>query len=371
MLDEFKTDFFYRIKRLSVRKGPLKRRLSVVFLFTGFLLATLGFFTTIILGDPFYVNYPNLLVSIMCILIPILFDDLEKPTTIALYLVGLIFFPYLFFSMGGIRGPGFMYFLMITIYFSFFLKGKKLLLTNSFLLVFYTAIILFSFNNPEFGFTHHDPITHVSNILIGLISISIAIGIIANSTFSEYNKERETIKNLLKELEEQNEILMGLSTKDQLTGVYNRRYFLEILEGEIKHYEKYKQNFHVMMIDLDGFKGINDNYGHLFGDEVLRKVAQQIHGSIRDYDIVARYGGEEFCVIVSHLNPEDSNTIAERIRLHVENLNLRNGVKVTLSIGVATYCQNDTSKMIVDRADKCLYEAKSKGKNCVVNKGCN
>ena len=79
-----------------------------------------------------------------------------------------------------------------------------------------------------------------------------------------------------------------------------------------------------MMIDLDDFKLINDTHGHLFGDEVLKLVAMQIEKATRDYDVIARYGGEEFCVVVSHLNPEDSITIAERIRLHVENLSLRN-----------------------------------------------
>ncbi len=370
MFDEFKKDFKYRMKRLNFKYGSLERRLSIVFLLTGCLLSFIGFFTTILVGDPFWFNIPNLFVGMMCLLIPILFDDLIKPTTVALYVVAVLFFPYLFFTMGGIRGSGFIYFIMITIYFAFFLKGKKLLITNTLLLVLYSIVIVYSFLNPHFGFNHHDPLTHLINIIIGVVSVSLVISIIAYSTFKEYSKERDTIRDLMTELEKQNVTLTSLSIKDQLTDVYNRRHFLEVLDNEINHLKKYKQNFHVMMIDLDEFKRINDSHGHLFGDEVLRKVSHQILKSVRDYDIVARYGGEEFCVIVSHLNPEDSLVIAERIRLQVENLVLRNNMKITVSIGVTTYCDNDTAESIVHRADKNLYVAKSQGKNKVYSKEC-
>ena len=222
--------------------------------------------------------------------------------------------------------------------------------------------------HPQYIVHRDNEFFRTIDISVAVISVSIVISIVANATFRGYKNEHNKTVALMKELETQNDKLKELSIMDQLTGVYNRRHFMDVLDSEIAHFKKYKQNFHVMMIDLDGFKQVNDNNGHLFGDEVLRKVAQQIKKTTRDYDVIARYGGEEFCVLVSHLNPEDSITIAERIRLHVENLELRNDVHMTVSIGVATYIENDTSEMILRRADESMYEAKARGKNLVADK---
>jgi diguanylate cyclase (GGDEF)-like protein len=162
-----------------------------------------------------------------------------------------------------------------------------------------------------------------------------------------------------------------LTIVDELTGIYNYRYFIKKLAQEIKRAERYKQSLSLLMIDIDWFKRCNDTYGHLFGNKVLKELTQRIEDSVRDVDVVSRYGGEEFAVILPQTDKKDAQTIGERIRHRVESTDfvveecgLR--VKVTVSLGVATYPENGTTlEQLVEKVDQALYLAKGKGKNMV------
>ncbi len=164
-----------------------------------------------------------------------------------------------------------------------------------------------------------------------------------------------------------------LSVVDELTGIYNYRYFSKKLSQEIKRASRYKQSLSLLMIDIDWFKRCNDTYGHIFGNRVLQELAQRIKDSIGDVDVVSRYGGEEFAVILPQTNSKDAQMIGERIRHRVESLpfvgeerdsSLK--VRVTVSLGVATSPDNGTSvEDLVEKVDQALYLAKGKGKNMV------
>jgi diguanylate cyclase (GGDEF)-like protein len=162
-----------------------------------------------------------------------------------------------------------------------------------------------------------------------------------------------------------------LTIVDELTGIYNYRFFSKKLSEEIKRAERYKQSLSLLMIDIDWFKRYNDTYGHLFGNRVLTELAQRIKDSVRDVDVVSRYGGEEFTVILPQTNKKDAQMIGERIRHQVESSDFvveENGVKVgvTVSLGVATYPENGTTaEQLVEKVDQALYLAKGKGKNMV------
>ncbi len=123
-----------------------------------------------------------------------------------------------------------------------------------------------------------------------------------------------------------------------------------------------------MMIDIDNFKLINDTYGHLYGDEILKLVTNTIKTCLRDHDIISRYGGEEFSIIISHSTDENGNGIAERIRKSIEELRYRNESSVTVSIGIVMNNEDDNILGILKRADDLLYKAKEKGKNIVIDK---
>ena len=162
-----------------------------------------------------------------------------------------------------------------------------------------------------------------------------------------------------------------LTIIDELTGIYNYRYFVEKLENELKRARRYHQSLSLLMIDIDWFKRYNDTYGHLFGNLILRELSHTIKGCIRDVDILVRYGGEEFVVILPQTDKEDARQIGERIRskveqTHFEDKKRRLKVKLTVSLGVATFPENGTDQEeLIKSVDQALYLAKWKGKNLI------
>ena len=165
------------------------------------------------------------------------------------------------------------------------------------------------------------------------------------------------------------EKLQLLSIYDPLTEAYNRRYFLQRLAEEFDRSKKGKLNLSFLMVDLDHFKKVNDTYGHLVGDVVLREVAGLIKQSIREIDFVARYGGEEFSLILPDTDKAGAIMVAERISGVVSKQKIRafdEIVNVTVSIGVGSFPENTLhSDMLVEIADKALYQAKVSGRNRV------
>lgn len=159
-----------------------------------------------------------------------------------------------------------------------------------------------------------------------------------------------------------------LSLTDALTGLYNRRHFNAELEREFMRSKRYGGNLCIAIIDIDFFKKINDTYGHLCGDYVLKEVAYLILENFRKTDMVFRYGGEEFVVIMTETSLENSLIPLERLRKTIENNNFiykDKKITVTVSIGVEAN-QTDTTDEFLNNADKALYQAKQNGRNQTV-----
>jgi len=157
--------------------------------------------------------------------------------------------------------------------------------------------------------------------------------------------------------------------KDPLTEIYNRVAFDEAIEKELSSYRRHQADFAMMIIDIDHFKQVNDTYGHIAGDKVLKSVAQVIKKTIRLSDEVFRYGGEEFVVILSNTNQGGARFIAERVKKQIENLvvKINQNVSVTASIGISSSDRLEDSAKILEHADKALYQAKDQGRNRVVS----
>lgn len=159
-----------------------------------------------------------------------------------------------------------------------------------------------------------------------------------------------------------------LAITDSLTSVYNRRYFFESIEEDFQKARREHRHFSVLLIDLDYFKNINDTFGHLAGDRVLKAVAECCQQSVRHKDII-RWGGEEFLIILKDTPKEGAIVVAERLRHHIEEISIptdRGIAKVTASIGVATL-DDDCPDLdtFMAKADSALYSAKAKGRNSV------
>jgi diguanylate cyclase (GGDEF)-like protein len=165
------------------------------------------------------------------------------------------------------------------------------------------------------------------------------------------------------------EEIYRLTTVDGLTQIYNKRYFMEVLEREISRSHRYGRELSLIMFDIDHFKNVNDTYGHLAGDHVLKHLASVIKQRIRREDIVARYGGEEFAIILPEIDSYNSRQFAEKIRRLVEKTVFKfedTVIPVTISIGVATSnADTNAPEEFIKIADENLYEAKRRGRNCV------
>jgi len=168
------------------------------------------------------------------------------------------------------------------------------------------------------------------------------------------------------------EELKEISITDPMTGLLNRRYFQERLTEEIERTRRHGLPICLILIDIDDFKKINDQYGHLIGDEVLKDVSKVIRNTIRTIDVASRFGGEEFTVILPHTSKEDATLIAQRLcELISKGGELQKKIqgmqKLTVSIGLASFPQDAESvNELIDSADQALYQAKHSGKNRVV-----
>jgi len=174
-----------------------------------------------------------------------------------------------------------------------------------------------------------------------------------------------------KELQETKELLIIEARTDMLSGLYNRRYFYEASQKSFYTAMRYKQELSLLMIDIDLFKNINDTFGHIFGDKIIRIIANIIKKSVRVSDTVARYGGEEYIVLLPQSDKEDASKLAQRIRIEVEQENISTDISknsnVTISVGVAQLDkENDIEiEQTIQRCDKALYQAKESGRNQV------
>lgn len=179
---------------------------------------------------------------------------------------------------------------------------------------------------------------------------------------------------LQRQLESSNRELQRISCQDGLTGIFNRRHFDNYIEQEWARAVREGSNISLVLADIDYFKAYNDHYGHQAGDECLKVVARVFRESLqRPADFAARYGGEEFVVILPKTGVDGAVVMAESMRSRVDRLNLRHDFSrttdhVTISLGVATVRPNPKIRPqeLIGLADKALYEAKQKGRNCYV-----
>ena len=166
---------------------------------------------------------------------------------------------------------------------------------------------------------------------------------------------------------EQQQALQEMASKDYLTGILNRRAFIEKASEFMDKRSFTKQEFCLMMLDLDDFKIINDTFGHQVGDEVLKRVTETVNSIIKEQDIFARFGGEEFILLLSSCSLDYSKEIADRILKQVEDIEIE-GVtniskKLSVSIGMSHFQKSSELDNLIAKADKAMYEAKSMGKN--------
>ena len=283
-------------------------------------------------------------------------------------LIGLngIMFPALYFTVGGIHSGMPIYFVMGLVFTVLMLDLKPMAIMLFFESVWYAFIFYYSHLHPEIAdniFVMGDRVyldTAMDFFVVGL-STSALVKILA--LCFEYQQKRTNA--LLRQLEE-------LSVKDPLSGAYNRRFLLKYIESGIAKNKENRTPLSIIMFDIDKFKKVNDDFGHLVGDEVIKGFSQILLNSCRNYDVVARYGGEEFILVMPGASEETAFARAEQIRKKVEAAKFAKEIDrpVTVSGGVAGYSISMRNvEEFISVADEKLYTAKETGRNKIIWRG--
>ncbi|MBW2056953.1 MAG: GGDEF domain-containing protein [Deltaproteobacteria bacterium] len=190
-------------------------------------------------------------------------------------------------------------------------------------------------------------------------------------TMKELEELKDHYRETARDLKAARERMKQLSITDDLTEIYNYRYFMEALDLELRRAIRYEYPISLMMVDIDHFKTYNDTHGHVAGDRVLREIARVMKATVRHTDILARYGGEEFAGILIKTKLDEACQIAERVRRAVKSRTIEHegsqpAGRLTVSIGISTLTSQVSSvKGLIETADEALYEAKRKGRNRV------
>lgn len=231
------------------------------------------------------------------------------------------------------------------------------------------------------GLVHGPAIPLFSNAIAAFILINAigvyhvrAMNLAQRMKFMALAGEKEKNARLQEEIAERKRVQQKLfeqATVDELTQIYNRRFFLELAEKELARAKRQQQSLALIMMDLDHFKSINDNHGHHMGDQTLKVVADAVGEDLREGDIIGRFGGEEFALLLPDAGKAEAMNVAERIRRRVENASVTRGelkIRVTASLGVAVMVPDEESQLsqLLKLSDAALYKAKDQGRNRVV-----
>jgi diguanylate cyclase (GGDEF)-like protein len=226
-------------------------------------------------------------------------------------------------------------------------------------------IPIFLFTGIPIGMPFSTPIERFAALLCYVITIGQCafVGLYGSSLRKTLHSRNFELKAAYKRIEE-------LAELDDLTGSFNRRCIMRLLDDRITHAQHSNTPCSIALIDLDWFKRINDAYGHPVGDEVLRTFAITVFANIRGIDQFGRYGGEEFLLVLPETSGDSAARILERLRTIIADLDwsaFSPGLRVTISAGIATLRPNETPDSFLARADSALYVAKARGRDCIAN----
>jgi len=258
------------------------------------------------------------------------------------------------------RGVLLLSYILVFLFGIFRLDTRGFLYISIFTLVTYIIdIAMLHLFRPK-GVNFHMEYLQWGVLALVLVAFSIIGGYISSLRQNLSISKSEQAKSI--------KIIREMATRDELTGLFNRRHLLELLEYEKKRSSRGGGLFCLGMLDIDHFKNVNDTHGHLTGDAVLRAVATMIDKTLRNAEFCGRYGGEEFLIVLTQTDIKGALIGAERVRNNIENIlfpEIGSDFKVTVSIGLSEYQIREDVDKIIARADEALYRAKNGGRNRV------
>lgn len=246
----------------------------------------------------------------------------------------------------------------------FGLSMRQILSVAIYALVLFGAAILFLLESPS---------TMEPAALLGTYFSMIGI-VLSGTTFLTWRLQqmRKHMHDQKQQLTLALEKIQLAATRDELTSTFNRKHMHELMQVEVKRSERSQSHLLIAMLDIDYFKHINDAHGHRAGDHALQAFAKALQGEIRSSDTLARWGGEEFIIMLTDVTLDQGAVSLERVREKVEAVAISYQgatINLTVSIGVAQHLAGDSIEQTIERADRALYAAKSRGRNLIVTDG--
>ncbi|NCC86922.1 MAG: diguanylate cyclase [Clostridia bacterium] len=347
--------------------------LGTRFFYVSSFICFIGFLANIILSFyfpfPIISRYIYIAGCLFVVIINICTDHTKtengKELMILLFCIGINIFllPAIYITSGGIHSAVAMYFIVGVIISILLLHGKKLVIVLLVENIVYAITFAISFFKPEI--VNHFMIIEderFASVALGCVLTGLAIGNVLRIMTNGFEDERTKSDEIIGKLED-------LTTRDALTGAYNRRFLMSYIDDCIERINADELGtFSIIMYDIDHFKHVNDTYGHIAGDEVLKSFTNILCSSMRSADIVARYGGEEFIIIMPTADELTAFRRAEQIRAKIEGAALYDEIKeiITVSGGISSYAPLLSVEAIIEKADKNLYIAKDTGRNKIV-----
>ncbi|MFK7885511.1 MAG: GGDEF domain-containing protein [Gammaproteobacteria bacterium] len=267
----------------------------------------------------------------------------------------------------GLRDLFLIGYVMIMMFGLLALRGKALSMIASYAFVSYAAIVMI---DAQFFPLRFDAGAEFRRLLMlgGMLGWCAFFGNYVSALRHKLNDQNKELTAALKDISK-------LTSEDDLTQAFNRRYIMDALHKEKARCDRSKDPFSVVLMDIDHFKGINDRYGHLAGDRVLIGLCERMRGALRGMDVLdslqrselARYGGEEFIVLLPQTELEGALRCADRLCSVTRERPFEDVFDVTMSAGVATYAPGESVESLLQRADQGLYKAKDEGRDRVVS----
>ncbi|RZK99846.1 MAG: GGDEF domain-containing protein [Rubrivivax sp.] len=264
------------------------------------------------------------------------------------------------YLIGGPGAPVALMLLFIILMFGMFTATSRQLIQSSILagVVFAGVFLVTAVKNADSSIVVRMQMVYFGVLVIMLVSVCLLVNEMARLR-ARLTRRKVELTAALAQIKE-------LAIRDELTGLYNRRHMLNVLNAEGQRTDRNQGKFCLCLIDVDHFKSINDQWGHGVGDEVLRSLANVVAAGLRETDVVARWGGEEFLVLFTDTDCEDAAVVIERIRqmlAHTVVTSAATDLRVTFSAGLTTYQVDEAMMATIERADQALYQAKATGRN--------
>lgn len=290
-------------------------------------------------------------------------NDVLKASYFGLSSLMLLLYPSLWMLNGGSSGPTVLFMLFNAVPIAVLLNFKGYIRMLLLQILSFLVLLLIEYRNPELIQGYSNQLSRTVDYSFSFILVFISSLIVVVKVMKVYRKNIDELEKIHLELVKANEVLKIKSETDEMTGIFNRRYMMDSLEGIIR-IKPTTQQTAIIMIDIDYFKSINDTYGHCFGDEVIKRVSETLSENLRRTDIIGRIGGEEFLIVMPEISKEDTIAKVETLRKLISEIKWKNNnLRVTISIGAYFLKGHETLDQALEQVDIGLYEAKNSGRN--------